>query len=167
MSLHYLLDGYNIIHQMPVFDRLKLEDQRSALVRYLEQVRPQGSIKNKVTVVFDGKTGMLSHLHSAVVTVIFSQENSADDRIREIVEESKNAKNIVVITNDRGLQHSVRLSGARINSVEEFLREKARHTNDGKDKDQRSSLGAGKNISHTTGYKITSEMEKIWLKKKN
>ncbi len=56
MSIHYLLDGYNIIHQMPAaLDLTKLEDQRRHLIRFVEQHRPQGSANNRVTIIFDGE----------------------------------------------------------------------------------------------------------------
>ena len=54
MSLHYFLDGYNVVHQMAGAARLNLEEQRYQLVRLIERKAPQGSERNKVTVVFDG-----------------------------------------------------------------------------------------------------------------
>ena len=39
MSLHYLLDGYNITHQMPPLN--KLEDQRRQLIQWIESRAPQ------------------------------------------------------------------------------------------------------------------------------
>ena len=50
MSIHYLLDGYNVIHQMPsVLNLAKLEDRRRRLIRFMEQNTPQGSPNNRVT----------------------------------------------------------------------------------------------------------------------
>ncbi len=54
MSLHYLLDGYNILKQIPAFRDLPLEDGRRGLLRWIDHSRPQGSVNNQVTVVFDG-----------------------------------------------------------------------------------------------------------------
>ena len=57
MSLHYILDGYNILKQIPAFNDLSLEDGRRGLMRWIETQRPQGSVNNTVTVVFDGESG--------------------------------------------------------------------------------------------------------------
>ena len=54
MSLHYLLDGYNILKQIPALNDLPLEDGRRGLLRWIETQRPQGSVNNTLTVVFDG-----------------------------------------------------------------------------------------------------------------
>ena len=60
MSLHYLLDGYNIIHQAPALMQGSLEERRARLVRWLNIERPQGSARNRVTVIFDGTIANIS-----------------------------------------------------------------------------------------------------------
>ena len=94
MSIHYLLDGYNIIHQMPVLKLAKLEDQRLDLIRLIEQRSLQGSLKNCVTVVFDGNLDIFGGMESTAAKIIFSKGESADDKIRTIVTEAHNTKNI-------------------------------------------------------------------------
>ena len=121
MSLHYILDGYNIIHQMPALVSKNLEQQRNGFIHGLESCRPQGSSNNKITVVFDGKAGIIGRMESAIVKIIFSKDETADEKIKRLVEESRNAKNIIVVTNDRSIQYSVRANGAGILSVKEFL----------------------------------------------
>ncbi len=121
MALHFLVDGYNVIHQMPQLDQGKLEVQRLGLIHHIEHHRPQGSIKNKVTVVFDGQGGHLSAPLSSMIETVFSVGESADEKIKTIVDQSKNARNIVVVTDDRDVQSAVRQSGAQVVSVNEFL----------------------------------------------
>src|SRR3989338_5991790 len=108
MSLHYLLDGYNIIHQIPKLANGTLEEQRQKLIAYIEQLRPQGSPSNQVTIVFDGQPQMMQSLMRSPVKVTFSQNESADDKIKKLVYEAGNKKNIVVVTNDRDIQYAVR-----------------------------------------------------------
>ncbi|MBI5149938.1 MAG: NYN domain-containing protein [Candidatus Omnitrophica bacterium] len=164
MSLHYLLDGYNIIHQMPVSARSKLEDQRRQLVQWIESCRPQGSPRNAVTVVFDGRLDVWSAAAgTSSVRIVFAQGESADDKIVRTVEEAAHRKNVVVVTDDRALQRGVRALGAKVSSVADFA---------GKGRPARESSGgqprkpeAGKNISKTLEYKITSELAKVWLDK--
>lgn len=166
MALHFLVDGYNVIHQMPWLDHGKLESRRLGLVHYLEHSRPQGSIKNKVTIVFDGQGGFLSAPLSSLIEIIFSVGESADEKIKEIVDQSENAKSVVVVSDDRDIQIAVRKSGAQVVSVGEFLsrgRSKPDAKKTARDKPQTASK---KTITHTDEFKITSEMSKLWLKLK-
>ena len=81
MSLHYLLDGYNILKQMAAFRDLPLEDGRRGFLRWIDNSRPHGSVNNQVTVVFDGhpdKYSLFPGSHAGVgqksqdIRVIFS-----------------------------------------------------------------------------------------------
>lgn len=166
MALRFLVDGYNVIHQIPQLDHGKLESQRLGLVKYIEHGCPQGSIKNKVTIVFDGQGGggFGSAPLSSLIEVVFSVGESADEKIKRIVDQSKNARNIVVVSDDRDIQIAVRKSGAQVVSVGEFL-SRCRNKPDAK-KAARDKPGTAskKTITHTDEFKITSEMSKLWLK---
>lgn len=152
------------MHQVPVLTLKTPEDQRYGLIRFIEQKKPQGSLKNKVTIVFDGRAGRGGRPESSVVEIIFSQDESADDRIKRMVEDAKHKKNIVVITDDRDIQYAVGASGAQVLGVKAFLAKMQPST-------RKNSLSSGtvseaKLISKTLEEKITSEFETIWLKKK-
>jgi len=56
---------------MPVSSQSNLEDQRLQLVRFIEQCAPQGSLNNKVTVVFDGSTEVFGGMTSSAAKIIF------------------------------------------------------------------------------------------------
>ena len=170
MSVHYILDGYNIVHQMPALKLDKLEDQRRSLIHFIEQCSPQGSSKNYVTIVFDGASDVFGGMKSAAATIVFSQGESADDKIRRIVAEAKNTKNIVVVTNDRDIQYAVGALGAKATSVSEFL---SKGKSAGKRKPiakkntkqaKKVSSESEKYISKADESKITSELGTIWLK---
>jgi len=165
MSLHYLLDGYNILHQLKMSGTQKFSDEREAFLHMIEIYKPQGSVKNKVTVVFDGRSGLLDS-RSSSVEIIFSLEKSADDKIKAIVEQADNKKRIVVVTDDRDIQYSVRAQGARVLSVDEFLSKlKAKRYKATTSRGDGQTQSA-KNISKSMEYQITSELEEFWLKKK-
>src|SRR5437762_110274 len=121
MSLHYLLDGYNIIHQMPGELPGKLEDQRLKLIRYLEIHQPQGSSRNQITIVFDGKFGVFGSAESGTIKVVFSKDETADELIKSMVDAAANHKNIVVVSDDRSVQYAVRALGAQVKAVSEFM----------------------------------------------
>lgn len=170
MSLHYLLDGYNIIKQIPELAPKKLEDGRRALVRAIEVHQPQGSSQNSVTIVFDGQPGIFGAVNTSIVRVIFSEGESADDKIKNLVEQSHSKKNMVVVTDDRDIKFAVRPGGVRVMAVKEFWakmvpkklqREFSRTISKIREREEEKS------ISKTLEHKITSEFEKIWLEKKD
>src|SRR5665213_1923471 len=120
MSLHYLLDGYNILKQMPPLRDLPLEDGRRGLLRWIADARPQGSVNNQVTVVFDGHPDQYGSASSGEIRVIFSDGCSADDVIKRMVEENLARKNCVVVSDDKDIFLYARSLGARVRSVAAF-----------------------------------------------
>ena len=129
----------------------KLEDQRTGLIRYIELNAPQGN--NAVTIVFDGQIDVYSPAVQSKVKVIYSKGESADDKIKRMVKSASNAKSIVVVTDDRDIQYSVRASGAKVSSVADFLKNKSSSTS-----------GPAQKISRQQAQEITEELEDIWLK---
>ena len=160
MSLHYLLDGYNILKQMAAFRDLPLEDGRHGFLRWIENMRPQGSVNNPVTVVFDGHPDHFGATPQGRIRVIFSDGCSADDTIKRMVEEDADPKNCVVVSNDKDIYIYARSLGAQVMSVSAFTSNKSFTT-----KAQQHDSG-GKNISLSRQEKIKKEFSKIWLKDK-
>ena len=162
MALHYIIDGYNVIYQAKRFTGKKLIDSRDGLIKFIEKYKPQGSLNNRVTVVFDGRPGIVNQRVSSLVKVIFSENESADDKIKKLVDFSKNPGLIVVVTNDRDIICYCRLLGASVKSVKEFLNvfwvhRKSASNDTGDEKVQLDSVIA---------KSITRQLENIWLKKK-
>ena len=163
MSLHYILDGYNMIHQSDALARGSLEQQRDQLIRFLERNHLQGSVKNTLTVVFDGRSDVFSEHKPSSVKIIFSKDESADEKIKRIVAESSIKANVVVVTNDRDIQYSVRAYGAKAIGVEGFLR-KQDNAQTSVSKNKERAFKEQKAIPKTLEFKITTELEKIWIK---
>ncbi len=165
MALAYLLDGYNIVKRVPELAGKSLEAGRETLVQWIELYRPQGSAQNSVTIIFDGRPGMSGFPRSSNVKVLFTEEESADEKIKRMVNRAANPKAVVVVTNDKDIRLHVRPLGAKILTVEEFLAQfkrppaaAARPRGMGKKEDE-------KYISETAQFKITSEFEALWLRK--
>ncbi len=157
MSLHYILDGYNIIHEMPSLLKVSLEKARQGLVNYLQTYQPQGSLRNEITIVFDGSPDVITpfptkehHIH-----IIFTTKSSADEKIIKIVENSKNPRNIIVITNDREIKETVRALNAQTLSPKAFLQPKKKII----------KLKYAKPFPETEqGKEITQELMNLWGK---
>lgn len=155
MSLHYLLDGYNIINQVQ-FAGLQLKDRRKSLIRFIETLHPQGSRRNKVTVVFDGKKDVFSPPVRSEIKVIFTRNESADDWIKRFVEKTAQPKQCLVVSDDKEIRFFVRALGAKIISVNEFI-DKVRKKNQPAETEEAS-------LSLEKKREITKELERIWLK---
>ncbi|MBN1870216.1 MAG: NYN domain-containing protein [Candidatus Omnitrophica bacterium] len=155
-------------------DLATLEERRLELIRFIERHRPQGSLNNQVTVVFDGNPEMYGGMTSPAAKVIFSQGESADDKIKEIVAHTKNVKNVIVVSDDRDIQYAVRALGAKISTAQEFLGRAKVSLKDGPigpKSSGKNKKGSGfghqeesvKHISKVEEARITSELGKIWL----
>lgn len=157
MSLHFIIDGYNLIKQRLELDKANLEDSRKALIGLLSVYQPQGSKRNRVTVVFDGSAGNFSVFRTASpIGIIFTQGESADDKIKRMVEKSENPRNIAVVTNDREIQRFARQKNAQVKTVEEFLAKCGAPRTKGRVDD--------KIIGPLEAAEINEEMKKLWLK---
>ena len=131
------------------------------LIHFIERAQPQGSSRNQMTIVFDGYGHLRGQEASSQMKIVFSQDKSADDKIKQLVADSSSKKTIIVVTDDRDIQYAVRALGARVWAVKEFLSK-------GKTILKKVlKTVAVKNISKTAEDRITSEFEKIWVKKKD
>lgn len=159
MSLQYVIDGYNIIHH-PIFTGLcnkKIKDPRSALLDLIKTKRLTGSPKNKAVIVFDGYNNLSCRMEDAdEISVIFSGDQTADERINNIVKKSANPKNVFVVSDDKEIKLSAKLAGAKTKSVEEFIGPKIGRQI--KEEPLKSEL----NLSQM--FQINAELRKIWLK---
>lgn len=163
MSLHYILDGYNIIKSEAGRElaRGTLEQQRNGLVDLIRETRPQGSPANRISVVFDGRaehpywSAGYNRSHVGEIEVIFSEGGSADDVIRTLVEERVRGIEMVVVTNDRGIRRTLGGTGTRFLSVEEFL---ARAGSSGRRREP------GRTAESDA---ITEELSRRWLDEKD
>jgi predicted RNA-binding protein with PIN domain len=137
-----------------------IRDAREKLVRLLETGGFQGSLKNHMTVVFDGQPDIWYPKSISAVRVVFSCKETADDLIKRLVEEGKNPKILCVITDDRALQQAVRILGAKILKVSEFF---GRSRSMQKCSIKEKSVSHEKNISAVTQCRINDELKKLWI----
>jgi predicted RNA-binding protein with PIN domain len=169
MSRLLLLDGYNVLRKIRRFADLSLEDGRTALIRLVQESRPQGSARNGVTIVFDGREDVVSLDSPADVRVIFSKGESADDVIKRLVQESRSPRDIVLVTEDRDLGYFCRSLGAEIWNIARFTaqaRKSGEKLRSGVVRRPRKSGEPAENkvIGKVFEDKVNREFSKIWLK---
>lgn len=175
-----LIDGYNVLQKMPELSVLKLEDGRRGLVRFVETTRPQGSARNSITIVFDGREDVWGSESSPEVRVLFSRGESADELIKRMVSTEKSAAQTVLVTDDRDLGYYCRTHGACWWSVADFFQQARKNgaaLKSGSSVQSRITGGSAgrrshgrpvdeKKISERAAHMITSELSRVWLDKK-
>ncbi len=112
-----LVDGNNLLHQLPPARRSRAELRRLCL----ELVRREGL---RVTVVFDGAppAGTPATERLGRVTILYAAPRSADDEIVRRVREARDPRGVTVVTDDHLLAESAAAAGARTMKVSDFAR---------------------------------------------
>ncbi len=163
MSIIFIADGYNILHKIKECENISLEQGRRLVIQRLKNCA--GSERNRLTIVFDGKSGAIGIERHSGCSVIFSRDEPADNVIKKLVNKG-NPKQMVFITDDIAIREFVKKSGARVVGVQEFLSQRTK---------QKSPLHIGGtekttdtdkvDINTPLGYKITEEFKKLWVEK--
>lgn len=165
MSLHFLIDGYNVIHAMPDLAERTLEAARTGFLTFLGAQRPQGSARNAVTVVFDGRDDVFWPEPPGEIRVLFSRAESADDLIKRLIEDEVNPRGLVLVSNDRDLQQCARQHGGTVMAAETFIaRGESARRSAAVRKTASVRAADGKVISEVFRARVNREFEDIWLK---
>ena len=111
--MHYLIDGYNLLHQVGLLSGrvgpAKLEKARRALLGHLSG--RLGAEAANVTVVFDAlraPPGIDDVLEYQGIHVLFSRYEIADDLIEELIRRTSAPKLLTVVSNDRRIRAAAR-----------------------------------------------------------
>jgi predicted RNA-binding protein with PIN domain len=119
--MSYLVDGNNVMAQRVGWHRDKPKARRGLMD---ELARFAQGKRVRVAVVFDGAPEQ--HFadgasYKGVVRVFYAERGSnADERIKQMVEQSRERRTLVVVTSDRALADYVRRCGARVIRSGEF-----------------------------------------------
>ena len=150
--LQYIIDGFNVVHKIPSLKRSVTP--RVDLIHYIKKNRLTGSQNNKITVVFDGAPSQ-EIISEHGFKVIYSDRRSADDLIIEQIKKTKNASQLIVVSDDRQIRDCAKTHRAKSLKVLDFITPK--RSTKPKEKEK-------KDISYTLQKEITDQMRKIWLK---
>jgi len=150
VSLHYLLDGYNLLYALPEIPAGTWEIKRAAFLQKLAKEIPHG--KNRVTVVFDSRQGSGDRSKLGSIEIAFTSGETADDWISHYVRHAANPRILVVVTDDQGLRRLIRGTGAKGLGTREFW---------GKSKKPQGSFSEVETPLDSDS--ITDEFKKKWL----
>lgn len=159
MSLQYIIDGYNVTNHPQFRKQLPKQslDSRVALIQLIKIKNLCGSPNNSVWVIFDGfQDSTIHNLDEANLKVLYSRRESADERIKKIIELSSNPRNVIVVSDDKEIKFFVKAAKAKSISVDEFLCVKKRL-------EEKKAALIEPEISYSQKHKINEELKKIWL----
>lgn len=152
VAYHFVIDGYNVLYAMAEIPAGTWQQKREKFLEFLRQRRPQG--KNRLTIVFDSREGIGDQSQQGDIRIIFTSGETADDRISALVRQARNPREVVVVSNDRGLRTLVRGTGVKFLSATEFLMETSPRPRPPADVEPLRSPDADK---------INEEFKKKWL----
>ena len=155
MSVHIVIDGYNLIRQSPTFsviERRSLEEGRDVLLECLASYKKVK--RHSITVVFDG-TGADTHMERRTrwkgIRILFSRPGElADSVIKRIV--TRERERAIVVTSDR--------------EIADFATEHGAATIDSPDFERKMDMAAYPDIDQTDSAEQEEEGWKPTTKKK-
>ncbi|MCM8818800.1 MAG: NYN domain-containing protein [Candidatus Omnitrophica bacterium] len=157
--MEYLIDGLNVIKSSFIkkYGKKTIEFSKEFLIDILEKYkRKHPSIE--ITVVFDGAPSSFDIYREKRIKIVFSQDITADEKIRKILENKKNKNKIYVVSDDREIGEFTKILGGNIFKVKEFLDIVFPTTK--KEKSDNS-----KNLNYKTKIEIENELERHYEEK--
>lgn len=118
---HYIIDGNNLIGKINFLHKIQQKDKQRSREKIAFMIDNYFHDKNaKVTIHFDGFKNIPIKLNNA--KIVYSDSESADDKIKNQIELANNRKNLVVITSDNNIQEFARVCSCLIIKSEEFAK---------------------------------------------
>lgn len=117
--IHYIIDGNNLIGKMNNIRSKDKNSEREKLAFILE--RYFSNKKAKVTLHFDGHKNL--PIKVSGIRIIYSEKLTADERIKEEIENASNRKNITLISSDNNLKEFARVCSCGVKNSEDFIKE--------------------------------------------
>ncbi|MGQ9805137.1 MAG: NYN domain-containing protein [Chlorobiales bacterium] len=121
MVKHFLIDGYNLAHKLDIkITKDKLQQVREKVRREVSKYVSQKECR--VTLVFDGRgvLGTTEH-HRAIDIVYTASGESADARIKKIIDETSKKSTLCVVSSDNEILRYAQVSRVQSMKSEKFL----------------------------------------------
>ncbi len=171
-----IIDGYNVIYRIPRFKAQldkSLQAGREALLGYCSEWKMHRRDVDRCTVVFDGDSSVLGGeqaVSAPGVRALYSKTGeTADRRIRRMLEHADRHEHIVVVSDDNEVRESARIHHMSAMSASDFGRTGVRNRNPnsrtaepGTTKGKRRLEDAGDSLPPATEKAITDELRRIW-----
>jgi len=118
----YIIDGNNLIGKIKFIKQLQLKDKQASREKLAFIINKYFAGKNiKVFLYFDGYENL--SIPSSKSKIIYSGSKSADELIKQQIENSRNPRNIVMVSSDNNLSQFAKVCGCDILLSEKFASE--------------------------------------------
>ena len=117
--LHYIIDGNNLIGKIKQIVSLQNKDKQAAREKLAFNIDKYFiSKKAKVTLHFDGFENL--PIKTQRIKIMYSEDKTADQKIKKQIEDSKSRKQIIVVSSDNNIKEFARVCSAKTISSEDF-----------------------------------------------
>jgi predicted RNA-binding protein with PIN domain len=119
MIKKYIIDGNNLIGKISELWVLQQKDRqlsRVKLVKYLDQYFANKNVK--VSLHLDGYAA--DPIPSSKVKINYSDNKTADSKIKKEIDNSKNPKVLLVVSSDHSVQNYAKVNSCAVLSSEDF-----------------------------------------------
>ena len=118
----YIIDGNNLICKLPSLKILQTKDKQGSREKLAFIIDNYLNQRNtKAFLHFDGHPKEPIRINNA--SIIYSENLSADEKIKNQVGRSKNPRNIIVVTSDNNLTEYARVCSSTVIKCEEFVKD--------------------------------------------
>jgi predicted RNA-binding protein with PIN domain len=116
---HYIIDGNNLIGKVTSLRQLQKKDKQGSREKLSIMIDNYfHDNKAKVTIHFDGH--VQQPIKPNYSKIIYSNNKSADDKIKKQIETCSSRKNLVVVSSDNNVKEFARVCSCSVISSEEF-----------------------------------------------
>ncbi len=115
----YIIDGNNLIGKIPNLMKLQQKDKQASREKLALMIqRYFHNKKTNVTLHFDGHPG--PKIHAGKIKLVYSENITADEKIKKQISESKSPKTLTVITADSNLSQFARVCSCKVITSDNF-----------------------------------------------
>jgi len=119
MSKLYIIDGNNLIGKVRFLFSLQKKDKQGAREKLAFMVENYFQLKKvKVSLHFDGFENLKIKTNN--IKIVYSDDREADQKIKDQISQTKNKKQIIVVTSDSNLAEFAKVCSCEVISSEGF-----------------------------------------------
>ncbi|MBX7041756.1 MAG: NYN domain-containing protein [Ignavibacteria bacterium] len=127
-----IIDCNNLLHKIPSLKAMHSSDMQGAAMALRDFVRSRYAGREKITFVFDG------YGRNEGAGVIYSGKLTADEIIRQMITDSRNGRELIIVSSDTGITMLAKECSCRVIPSEKFANDLSGNT---------ASPARGKNVN--------------------
>jgi len=118
----YIIDGNNLIGKIKLLSNLQKKDKQASREK-LEHLVDRYFANKKIEVIlnFDGFANQ--KINTSKLKLFYSDNRSADEKIKKQIETETNKRNIIVISSDNNVREFAKVCGCEVILSEDFGKE--------------------------------------------